>query len=1138
MRDSVYRISLDIYNETPQVQIVARQGDKARRIFMALQEHGKPWAHILDGRTRAVLTVVTPQGIPVMSECDIRSDGTVVYDFIEPITEYVGVEECELQVYDDDNGNLCSPRFTIVVVENAFDEGQIGENAWKKALKEVKDELEAKIDANEAALEKAARNYATVAEMIADAENVKVGSVCSTDGRWAKNDGGGRTYTVTDAEGATITTLNTINQRHIKSTGIHPLAIEIGDDLYAIPLIKDNTVTVFDLGLQRGLLRPDETDADPDVRKWEDGAIPAENSRLLQYFMNHMPEGFAKIVTGDTTQTVSWEPCETGEYGAYPLKLFFPAGNWYFRDPVIIKHAVQLFGVAYSTTLDQNAVDPTSPASRLIYLARELTVAEGAGQSVYPYVCTDAAGNPVSNYHVAVQSAENTGDQPIVNGVRLHPSEKVSESVFIDTYLFYIASRTVSMKDLIIRAEGAFGWGNAKILVNGELTEIPHLGYCPGEETNDKTRMGGRFNPYRVDRHLKGINGVFCIEPRVNEDGLITVNATSKLVRGYKAEFVRGSGVYYPIPYYNTFDRCCFMGFSGTALVIASLNRVNDCRFNENFVAIRNEGHDCWIHRIYADEGFIGVNTNWHTTYLDDCYIDLMAGFGVVSGYRIDKKSNMFPDKEPQWDYEKVSLIGALHGSYDCTMDLCNMGGYGAAKIDCNVLISGKIFRCGQLYDSRYVKIAKQDDFNSMLNYLKAEDALRGHVSENVAWDPVLLKWAATPGQGDETLTAYKASAAGQKYMEMYQTYKSADIQLAATTAEFLQNTFPDGMTEDERTEAIAEEIETDEELQAQVLAWLMDLNNTLTGSYPNGRPDEIEAYTPEDQQAAQQAILAELADYDLRAWWNRTDNFHKLVGTSAINILNIDCLSVTALISPRLSGGYTYTSDGVTRKCYKVSPTYGINCGMAVNSACFGLAQNQNTTDLGGERYATRLIPISAQSIMKMSFYGSTPPYLSERHYSFYMPKPNFTPAEFYILQPDQNANDINYKRLYIRIRDADDGDLRVRYDGAVSIAEGESYVNTTPLPKYVKDAGSDTTWVNSGESINATLPEQRYGSQHTDVEFFSFTGILIAAENYNDTVKIGEPVGTLNVNIKTGVITAFGMKDYAGYVMPLKLN
>ena len=134
MRDSIYRISLDIHNDSTQVQIVARKNDTARRIYATFMEHGKPFVFNLNG-ARAVITIKKPDGFVLQADCDIRSDGTVIYDFTDLTTDVVGLCTCMIDLTYDDM--ISSGFFTILVTETAYDADS------KSAVKELREDVDA-----------------------------------------------------------------------------------------------------------------------------------------------------------------------------------------------------------------------------------------------------------------------------------------------------------------------------------------------------------------------------------------------------------------------------------------------------------------------------------------------------------------------------------------------------------------------------------------------------------------------------------------------------------------------------------------------------------------------------------------------------------------------------------------------------------------------------------------------------------------------------------------------------------------------------------------------------------------------------------------------------------------------------------
>ena len=151
MRDSVYQITLDIRNEAPQVQISAKRGDSLRQVRVTLTERGLPYSPAPGWR--AVTKAVTPSGGAVMSECELRSDGTLCWDLTPAAVAETGLTECEIAVLDAAGARVATPRFTILVLETAFEEGARLAGEELKAAVEALKAAEAENGAARAELE-------------------------------------------------------------------------------------------------------------------------------------------------------------------------------------------------------------------------------------------------------------------------------------------------------------------------------------------------------------------------------------------------------------------------------------------------------------------------------------------------------------------------------------------------------------------------------------------------------------------------------------------------------------------------------------------------------------------------------------------------------------------------------------------------------------------------------------------------------------------------------------------------------------------------------------------------------------------------------------------------------------------------
>lgn len=112
MKDSHYRISLDIHSTQSQVSLPVKQGDTSRKVFISLCEGGKPY-HIEED-CFAAFSAKKPDGTEILEDC-IIADNTIEYEFTGNVTAASGMVNCEIRLYGVDRGLLTSPRFTVIV---------------------------------------------------------------------------------------------------------------------------------------------------------------------------------------------------------------------------------------------------------------------------------------------------------------------------------------------------------------------------------------------------------------------------------------------------------------------------------------------------------------------------------------------------------------------------------------------------------------------------------------------------------------------------------------------------------------------------------------------------------------------------------------------------------------------------------------------------------------------------------------------------------------------------------------------------------------------------------------------------------------------------------------------------------------
>lgn len=123
MRNSIYRITLDMHDVASQVQITAKQHDTARKLHITLSENGSPYT--IEEGCRAVLAINRSGSTVIIDDCEIKLNGSVImYDFNSQTTEVLGINECEVKLYDPDGDIITSPRFTLLVDENVYNDGE------------------------------------------------------------------------------------------------------------------------------------------------------------------------------------------------------------------------------------------------------------------------------------------------------------------------------------------------------------------------------------------------------------------------------------------------------------------------------------------------------------------------------------------------------------------------------------------------------------------------------------------------------------------------------------------------------------------------------------------------------------------------------------------------------------------------------------------------------------------------------------------------------------------------------------------------------------------------------------------------------------------------------------------------------
>ena len=120
MTNSFYRISLDIHDHGSNVLLKAKRGDTGRLLYITLMDGRNPYSLTKD--CYAVFTAKKADGNILFNECSIIGN-VITYAFTPQTTSAVGKVECEIKLYGAEEKLLTSARFTLMVEDTVYNEG-------------------------------------------------------------------------------------------------------------------------------------------------------------------------------------------------------------------------------------------------------------------------------------------------------------------------------------------------------------------------------------------------------------------------------------------------------------------------------------------------------------------------------------------------------------------------------------------------------------------------------------------------------------------------------------------------------------------------------------------------------------------------------------------------------------------------------------------------------------------------------------------------------------------------------------------------------------------------------------------------------------------------------------------------------
>ncbi|MBR5199252.1 MAG: BppU family phage baseplate upper protein [Bacteroidales bacterium] len=120
MTNSYYKISLDIHDHGSNVSLKAKKGDTGRLLYITLMDGRNPY--VITDDCYAVFAAKKADGNILYNKCSITGN-TISYAFTPQTTSAVGKAECEIKLYGADDKLITSARFTLVVEDTVYNEG-------------------------------------------------------------------------------------------------------------------------------------------------------------------------------------------------------------------------------------------------------------------------------------------------------------------------------------------------------------------------------------------------------------------------------------------------------------------------------------------------------------------------------------------------------------------------------------------------------------------------------------------------------------------------------------------------------------------------------------------------------------------------------------------------------------------------------------------------------------------------------------------------------------------------------------------------------------------------------------------------------------------------------------------------------
>jgi len=118
--NSFYKISLDIHDHGSNVSLKAKKGDTGRILYITLMDGRNPY--VITNECYAVFAAKKADGNILYNKCSIIGN-TIAYAFTPQTCSAVGKAECEIKLYGAEEKLITSARFTLLVEDTVYNEG-------------------------------------------------------------------------------------------------------------------------------------------------------------------------------------------------------------------------------------------------------------------------------------------------------------------------------------------------------------------------------------------------------------------------------------------------------------------------------------------------------------------------------------------------------------------------------------------------------------------------------------------------------------------------------------------------------------------------------------------------------------------------------------------------------------------------------------------------------------------------------------------------------------------------------------------------------------------------------------------------------------------------------------------------------